>query len=105
MCVKNKNQTLALSVYRSLMETAPIPTVDVIFLDKTRTKILLFKRRNEPVKNIYFTIGGRLQKNEKLVVGAKRVVKQETGAVFFFCPLEKGTENKIKLDQQLTALL
>ena len=36
------------------------------------TKILLFKRNNEPLKGVYFSIGGRLLKNERFLDGAVR---------------------------------
>ncbi len=65
--------------YRLLMDKAPICCVDVLFFNKEKTETLLFKRANEPVKGIYFTIGGRLLKNEKLIDCAVRQALKETG--------------------------
>lgn len=67
------------ATYRLLMDKAPICCVDVLFFNKEKTKTLLFKRANQPVKNVYFTIGGRLLKNEKLIDGAGRQALKETG--------------------------
>ena len=65
--------------YRLLMDKAPICCVDVLFFNKEKTKTLLFKRTNEPVKGVYFTIGGRLLKKEKIIDCAIRQTYQETG--------------------------
>lgn len=73
-----KNQ-LPRQTYRLLMDKTPICCVDVLFFNKDKTQTLLFKRTNKPVENIYFTIGGRLLKNEKLIDGAVRQALKETG--------------------------
>ena len=59
------------------MKSVPICTVDVLFLNQQMSKIILFKRNNEPVKGIYYTIGGRLLKDERLLDCAKRQAKRE----------------------------
>ena len=61
------------------MAQIPIPTIDLVLLNKTRDKTLLFKRNNEPVKGVYFTIGGRLLKGENFLKGAVRQAKREFG--------------------------
>lgn len=61
------------------MALNPICTVDVLFFNKAKTKTLLFKRTNDPVKNVYFSIGGRLLKNEKLIDAAVRQAAREVG--------------------------
>lgn len=70
---------LPTEIYRGLLDIAPVCTVDVLFLNRTKTKILLFKRTNEPVKGTYFSIGGRLQKNEKMLDCAVRQSQREVG--------------------------
>lgn len=65
--------------FAEIMKLVPICTVDVLFLNKEKNKILLFKRTNEPLKGIYFSMGGRLLKNEKMLDGAKRQVSRELG--------------------------
>lgn len=64
-------------IYKEIMRKMPITTVDVVFLNKD--KILLFKRNNEPVKNVFFTMGGRIIKGESFIECAERQVKTELG--------------------------
>ena len=61
------------------MDITPVCTVDVIFFNEDKTKTLLFKRTNAPLRGIYFSIGGRLLKNEKLEDGAVRQALREAG--------------------------
>ncbi len=68
-----------LEKYRELLDTTPVCTVDVLFFNHDKTKTLLFKRTNKPVKGVYFSIGGRLLKGEKIVDGAVRQAMRETG--------------------------
>lgn len=77
--VNTAKDPLPTEEYKKLMDSMPICCVDVVFLNKEKTKTLLFKRRNEPVKGEYFTIGGRLIKNEKLLDCAVRQGKRELG--------------------------
>ena len=65
--------------YRELMRIAPIITVDVLLFNKDLKKILLFKRKNDPLKNKYYSCGGRLLKNEGFTDCALRKLKEETG--------------------------
>jgi colanic acid biosynthesis protein WcaH len=61
------------------MDDGPIVTVDVMFLNPERTKLLLGKRTNEPYKDEYFSFGGRLYKNEEFIDAARRIAKEELG--------------------------
>lgn len=63
------------------MDISPICTVDVLFFNDNKTKTLLFKRENEPIKGQYFSIGGRLLKNEKIEDGAVRQAFREAGII------------------------
>ena len=64
-------------VYKDIVAHMPVSTVDIVLLNKKRNKTFLFKRNNEPVKNVYFTIGGRLLKGESFLHGAVRQAKRE----------------------------
>lgn len=66
-------------IYKEIMAKMPISTIDVVILNKSKNKTLLFKRNNEPVKGVYFTLGGRLIKGENFLKGAIRQVKRELG--------------------------
>lgn len=68
-----------LSEYRRLLKETPICCVDILFFNQKKTKTLLFKRANKPLQGTYFSVGGRLRKNERLVDGALRQTYQETG--------------------------
>ena len=77
--VRNKNNKSFLSenLYRQCVDLLPIITVDVLILDKNLEKTLLFRRNNEPLKNIYYSIGGRIYKNENFLNTAIRICKEE----------------------------
>lgn len=70
---------LPLKKYRDLLKYWPVFTVDVVFLNKDMTKILLFKRSNNPLRGEYYTIGGRLNKNERIIDCAVRQAQKEVG--------------------------
>ena len=64
--MNNTHTPIPAETYQWILEVMPICAVDVVFFNKDKTKTLLFKRLNEPLKGKYFSIGGRLLKNEKL---------------------------------------
>jgi ADP-ribose pyrophosphatase YjhB (NUDIX family) len=70
---------LPLERYRQGMEDSPIVTVDVLFLDKDKKKILLGKRENAPYAGEFYSFGSRMLKNEEFVDAAIRVAKEELG--------------------------
>lgn len=61
----------------TVMRHSPIPCVDIVLINEAGTHTLLCKRTNEPAKDVYFTIGGRLWKNETFVACAIRKAHQE----------------------------
>eukprot|EP00750_Incisomonas_marina_P021602 INCI4583.1.p1 GENE.INCI4583.1~~INCI4583.1.p1 ORF type:complete len:192 (+),score=37.70 INCI4583.1:197-772(+) len=65
--------------YFVVMANMPIPTVDVLLVDKQRTKTLLFKRSNKPVQHVYYSLGGRIYKNERVEDAAVRKLQEEIG--------------------------
>jgi colanic acid biosynthesis protein WcaH len=77
--MSRKEKLLPLKQYRRLFEISPICTVDVLFFNKDLTKILLFKRNNEPLRGVYFATGGRLLKGERFLDGAVRQAMREVG--------------------------
>lgn len=70
---------LPLERYRAAMEEFPIVTVDVVFLNADKTKILLGKRVNEPFAGVFYSFGGRLHKNEDLQDATSRIAREEVG--------------------------
>lgn len=61
------------------MSLSPIPCVDVIFIDPSHKRTLLFIRENEPGKGLPFSMGGRIHKNEHLRDATARKAKEELG--------------------------
>ncbi len=69
------------NIYKTCLKSLPIVCVDVVIFDITKEKVLLFKRENNPLKNIYYTLGGRVLKNESLINTAIRKLKDEAGII------------------------
>lgn len=65
------------NLYRKILQNMPIPCVDVVIRDKS--KVLLIKRREPPVKGQWWLPGGRVLKGEKLADAAHRKALEETG--------------------------
>jgi colanic acid biosynthesis protein WcaH len=65
--------------YRHALYYLPIPTCDVMLLSPSRNATLLFKRTNKPVQGVFYSIGGRLLKNESLRSCASRKLRSEFG--------------------------
>jgi len=63
--------------YSNILKQIPITCVDLIIL--RNKKYLLVKRNTEPAKNIWWTPGGRILKNELVKTAAIRKAKEETG--------------------------
>ncbi len=74
---------LPLERYRQTMDESPIVTVDVLFLNPEKTKLLLGKRINEPYKDWFYSFGGRLYKNEEFMQAAIRIAKEEIGVSLY----------------------
>lgn len=66
-------------MYKTYLRHFPLLAVDVLFFDAAMKRTLLFKRNNEPLRGKYFSMGGRLAKNEPMLDAAARKAKEETG--------------------------
>ena len=64
-------------LYTKIKQLMPLPCVDLLV--EHHGKILLMLRNNEPGKDLWFTPGGRIFKDEKLEDTVKRVLSEETG--------------------------
>lgn len=64
--------------YAEIIKVLPILCVDIIVQNACK-KYLLVKRANEPKKNKWWVIGGRVFKGETLKCAVKRKVKEEIG--------------------------
>jgi colanic acid biosynthesis protein WcaH len=64
-------------IYKESIKSLPICSVDVLFFNKEKNRILLFKRSNNPAKGWYYSPGGRLWKNKDFAEMAKIQMKKE----------------------------
>jgi len=62
-------------IFKCIVRNTPLISID--FLVKRDNKYLLGKRVNPPAKGFYFTIGGRIFKNETIEEAQKRILKEE----------------------------
>jgi len=62
-------------IFKCIVKNTPLISID--FIVKKDNKILLGKRTNEPAKGYWFTIGGRIFKNETIKEAQKRILKEE----------------------------
>jgi len=63
--------------YDKIKKQMPLPCVDLLITHKD--SLLLTLRNNEPGKDLWFTPGGRIYRNESLEEAVKRVLSMETG--------------------------
>ena len=59
-----KNKPLNEKILETVINSVPLISIDILL--KKNDKILLGKRVNKPAQNYYFSIGGRVFKNETL---------------------------------------
>ena len=64
-------------LYKKIVDSVPLLTVDIIV--KYQDKYVLVKRKNEPLKDFYWVMGGRVYKDESLWESAMRKVYEEIG--------------------------
>ncbi len=63
--------------FKIVVQNTPLVSID--FIVKFDDKILLGKRVNKPALGYYFTLGGRVFKNETIKDAQKRIFNNETG--------------------------
>ena len=80
------------SIFKCIVQFAPLISID--FLIEKDGKYLLGKRINKPAKDYYFTVGGRIFKNESIENAKKRILKEEIG--FELEKDKKGFIEKVK---------
>lgn len=65
------------SLFKTILKNAPLVSIDLCLV--YRNQILLGLRSNEPLKNCWFTPGGRIMKNESWQKCLIRVAESELG--------------------------
>jgi len=76
---ENNPRYLRGELFQTIIENTPLVSVDLIV--KHEEKILLGKRVNKPAQGYWFTLGGRVLKNENIQNAIKRIGKQELGII------------------------
>lgn len=64
--------------YKNIIEVLPILCVDIIITNES-DEYLLVKRANDPLKDKWWVVGGRVLKGETLKQAAIRKVEEEVG--------------------------
>lgn len=78
---------ISLDKFKTVIENTPLIAIDFI-IENNEQKYLLGKRINKPAKDYYFTLGGRIYKDEKIDDAIIRLSKKEFNKVI--------TKNKLE---------
>jgi len=62
-------------LFKIVVNSTPLISID--FIIKKDNKILLGRRLNKPSQNYFFTVGGRINKNETIKNAMSRIAKNE----------------------------
>ena len=76
---------LSSEAFQSVIDLAPLVSIDLIIRDKISGCVLLGRRKNRPAQGYWFVPGGRVRKNESLADAFNRLTREELG---FSCSLE-----------------
>jgi len=63
------------ATFKTVIDSAPLVSIDILL--KKDGKILLGKRVNKPAQGYYFSMGGRINKNETIDSAMNRIAKNE----------------------------
>jgi ADP-ribose pyrophosphatase YjhB (NUDIX family) len=77
--MKTPMSFLPAEIHKICLDSVPIVSVDVVIINNQLDKTLLFKRKSKPLDGIFYTLGGRVLKNESIVDTAIRKLKEEAG--------------------------
>ena len=74
---ENNSAYIRGDLFKTIIDLTPLVSVDLIV--KKDGKVLLGKRTNKPAQGFWFTLGGRVLKNEGIESAIKRIGKLELG--------------------------
>ena len=79
--MSKKRGWLSEGVYRTLLESAPVPTADFILIRSSngRREFMLSKRTENPYRGTWFVPGGRIFKGERMEDAVRRNCERELG--------------------------
>ena len=70
--------------FKTVIQSVPIASIDILV--KNNNKYLLGKRINRPAKGYFFSVGGRIMKNEALVDAIARIAHNELNIELLYEP-------------------
>ena len=76
---ENNSGYLRGELFKTIIEHSPLVSVDLIV--RQEDKVLLGKRVNKPAQRYWFTLGGRVLKNERIESAIQRIGKLELGII------------------------
>ena len=76
---ENSSGYLTGDLFKTIVDHAPLVSVDLIV--KHNGRVLLGKRVNKPALGYWFTLGGRVLKNETIQSAIQRICNMETGII------------------------
>ena len=62
-------------IFKTVVDSAPLVSIDILL--KRNDKVLLGKRINKPAQGYFFSIGGRINKNETIDSAMNRIAQSE----------------------------
>jgi len=62
-------------IFKTVVDSAPLVSIDILL--KRNNKVLLGKRINKPAQGYFFSMGGRINKNETIDSAMNRIAKDE----------------------------
>ena len=71
-------------IFKTVVDSTPLISIDILI--KKGNKILLGKRINKPAQGYFFSIGGRINKNESIYNAMARVALNELNIDFKSTP-------------------
>ena len=81
---ENNAGYLSGDLFKTIIDNTPLVSVDLIV--KHKGKVLLGKRVNRPAQSYWFTLGGRVLKNEPIKSAIQRISKLELGIIIDSSP-------------------
>ena len=70
--------------FKTIIDSAPLISIDILL--KKDGKVLLGKRVNKPAQGYFFSMGGRVNKNEAIANAMARIAKNELNIELEYTP-------------------
>jgi len=71
-------------IFKTVVDSAPLVSIDILL--KKDNKVLLGRRVNKPAQDYFFSIGGRVNKNETIDSAMARIAKNELNIELKYAP-------------------